>query len=328
MCESQRLIPALARKILWARSDGLSSSDFSRRTYWPKPSESTMKCHLSSERSELSGKRWFAMLNEGWSQPPRTVVLGSGTHRLQIANINGDGENDVVTATNDGLLTAYESSLHSPLFAIPQPVQFYLVRGLVDFDIDGDGDVDLVATSTYEPLLGFPPDEYSYIYLLETTRQYFDSPSTLLSWNIGDDSPYGIWRVEIGDVNADGANDLLWSGEPREDEPTLAWAEFGADGLLETHVIDVDEKFEDIYGQDAVSYGVGEVELLDLNQDGRPEVFSRGGEAASSTNFEGNTSYCRSSAPCIRRAAKSFRISVRFMPPMARMTDSRSSAWT
>ena len=76
------------------------------------------------------GLKTVAILNEGWSQPPRTAVLGSGAHRLQIASINADGENDVVTATIDGLLTAYESYFGFPPYsAISKPVQFYLVRG-------------------------------------------------------------------------------------------------------------------------------------------------------------------------------------------------------
>jgi hypothetical protein len=251
------------------------------------------------------------MHNQGWSQAPQSTVIGSGAAVLKVADINGDAEIDVVTAADDGTLTAYVNSMMGPAF---EPIEFYqagpseslqsylsgedvsnvdvddpasVVVALwlkaypvetyppqddivTDFDIgdvDGDGDMDLVVTSVF--VLGPGDIVIYYVELLTTERQYFDSPNTLLS-GFADDGLLGIQSVKFGDVNADGSNDLLWSGEPREERPTLAWVEFGADGQLETHVIDEEDDV-------AAEYFVGDIELVDLNQDGRPEVFSRGG---------------------------------------------------
>ena len=160
--------------------------------------------------TEFDGDRltWHRNLGAGQFGPRQDIVTGrSRLGRVHPADIGGDGDVDLFTASPSGGLLWIEATgpaTFAPEVELDPLVGFY---GLDTGDIDGDGDLDLVASGwTY-------PDGL--------VRWYRNDGG---SWTAQADVASATWLVadvELVDLGGDPARDLVWASA----DDGVYWAE-------------------------------------------------------------------------------------------------------
>eukprot|EP00052_Salpingoeca_macrocollata_P021873 m.188401 g.188401 ORF g.188401 m.188401 type:complete len:443 (+) comp21648_c0_seq1:119-1447(+) len=224
--------------------------------------------------------------NFDFDHPVIVATDAVGARQIIVADIDGDGALDVVSATfsanevgwyrNSGAVGAPLSFVRMP----PVSSNFSSATGVTAADFDLDGDLDVAACSFFESRLAwFRNDNGSFVEVAELPTRY--SARVILSadvdsdgdWDIVGDSffwrnegngtffpievfPDGTSKLAVGDVDQDGRNDIIRTtiGNGAPD----SWARQTADGSFT--VTDFD-----------AGYTVG-LCVDDLNNDGYPEL--------------------------------------------------------
>lgn len=149
-----------------------------------------------------------ALLLQQIPQPPGTFSApvslltgsGRGSEDVAVADLNGDGRNDIVLAAGDSVAVFYQNPSATGGF---DPVVLLAaglsVQGVALADLDGDNRVDIVAANA-----GYAPSGGTGGSSVTVLRQ--TSPGVFLATNI----PVvdGARRVAIGDLNQDGIPDV------------------------------------------------------------------------------------------------------------------------
>ena len=163
---------------------------------------------FSNSASEI---QWFK--NAATSQNPNTVASGVIATHVHAADINGDGNIDLVaTDSISDTITWYDNSSGDGMSWLPNPIgtQDVGAQGLAVADFDGDGNVDVAAcTSNSNPGMG-----------IFAELDWFEN-------NLGGFPPWieheimldlrGCADLETADVDRDGDVDLIayrWFGGP------------------------------------------------------------------------------------------------------------------
>ncbi len=192
----------------------------------------------------------------GTFKPPVYLAGGLGTDTVAIADVNGDGKSDLITATDlgaVGVLLGNGDGTFRPANFFPagqQPVDIAVA------DFDGDGHPDLVTANytvggrTVSVLLGSGDGSF------RLAGSYAAGPFTT--------------AVAVGDFNGDGRPDIVTAN------PTGSVRE---DGTATVLLGNGDGTFR-VMAPFAAGPGVRAVTVADLNQDGTPDLVApnhRGG---------------------------------------------------
>jgi len=131
---------------------------------------------------------------------PVSLSLGTnrGSNDVAIHDMNGDGLNDIVLATTDGVAILYQSSTGGFLAPVLLTVGIN-PQGIGVADLDGDGRPDIVvANAGYSPFGGV--GGASVAILLQTVAGSFAASNITV--------PDGAVQVAIADLNHDGVPDI------------------------------------------------------------------------------------------------------------------------
>lgn len=124
------------------------------------------------------------------------TLTASTVDQLVWADMNGDGNKDLVAATDDNDRIVFHPNLGGGSFGAEVVIATLNgPRGMDVADLDGDGDNDVAATSWFS-------GGGVYYYLNGGTGAF--GPAVLI-----DPSPYGPIHLEAGDLDGDGDPDLV-----------------------------------------------------------------------------------------------------------------------
>jgi hypothetical protein len=193
---------------------------------------------------------WYGNFPGVWT--PAQIIASDAVEASAViaADIDGDGDLDAVTGSSGSSPLAWQENLSGDGSAWAEhalPTVRPQAQGLVAADLDGDGDLDLVAA--------FPEDD------LIVVHQNLDGVG--LSWgsHLAAAGATGVHSVAVGDLDRDGDLDLF-SAAPGND--SVSWHE-NLDGLgtswLEHLVSD------DVAQADTVA-------VVDLDRDGDLDIVS------------------------------------------------------
>jgi hypothetical protein len=167
---------------------------------------------------EKSGGGIGVLMNKGdgtWRPVvtyPNTVIDGQmgGTYErgplaLAVADLDGDGSNDVVTANTDAYVAAYLNNGDGTFapesrYRIGAPGPNGTSTAVAIGDLDGDGDPDLAVLDTWGPAVAC---------LLNNGHGGFAAERSLVPAPHLTDDAYTY--VAIGDIDGDGMNDIVTS---------------------------------------------------------------------------------------------------------------------
>ncbi len=168
----------------------------------------------------------FSLASEPWTK--HTVDEGRHTTNVVAADFTGDGQIDVM-ANSDGATRLFVGPDWKPQI-VDQTKDHDAIHAAV-MDVDRDGDPDFIG-ARYSPGL---------IYWVETIRgEKADQPWPV---HVIDDQVNGIHGLLTGDVNGDGATDLIansgqpvgpfansvvWYGVPKQPREAKAWPRYVA----------------------------------------------------------------------------------------------------
>ena len=159
-----------------------------------------------------------------WTYHSFPFSPGKGGAQMFAYDIDGDGDNDVVTAMDghgyglswfeqikDGAGITFKE--HTVMTNTPQDnpygVSFSQLHALAIADIDNDGIEDIVTGKCYYAHNGRDPgaEDPAVLYWFRTTR-YPDGSAELVPYKIDDDSGVGR-QITTGDLNGDGKIDIV-----------------------------------------------------------------------------------------------------------------------
>jgi hypothetical protein len=184
------------------------------------------------------------------------LVVGStisNTFALEVADLDGDGDADLVSADESGSIIAWQNH-GTPLgggWTAHQLGSANLPLGLAAGDLDRDGDFDLAAAHVHGPTIW------------ENDGSPFDGEWS--SWRVGDRT---VGVVRIADMDGDGCPDLItgaglpWWREPDGDNWVTVWHGPWSPFSLSWQGTDVDLAYYTVMGLD-----VG-----DLDNDGDRDI--------------------------------------------------------
>jgi hypothetical protein len=195
---------------------------------------------------------WFE--NDGAADPTWTkaniATTADGALDAKVADMDGDGDMDIVSASHaDNTIAWYENDgAADPTWTAANIATD--ADGAVDLeaaDMDGDGDMDIVAGSRLD----------------DTVSWYENDGAANPTWTTVDIDTSGDWvrDVHIGDLDGDGDLDIVVAS--RNDD-TIAWYENTCDGS-DPLVLDLD-------GDGVELLGLGSGVQFDVNVDGALET--------------------------------------------------------
>lgn len=190
----------------------------------------------------------------------RYTALGMRLGKTLVGDMNSDGRNDVVVWAQEAgfwrVLIYFQGAtgrLDSPTVL---PLKDFQMRSLAVGDLNGDGATDLAVIG--EPFLvlrGYPP--HLLVFYQNPTLKKFEAERDFSV------SAFDALDVSIGDLNADGRNDIvissLWVTSPGQGRLTVRYQQAG--GNLGAEVI-----------VDAVGVIPGELKIADLTGDAYNDV--------------------------------------------------------
>lgn len=159
-----------------------------------------------------------------WKFHPYPFAPKQGGAQMFAYDIDGDGDNDVVTALNahswgmawyeqikeDGKITFKPHTVMTDKAADnPYGVSFSQPHAMDCVDIDGDGIKDIVTGKCYYAHNGKDPgaEQPAVLYWFRTTR-HKDGTTELVPYLIDDNSGVGR-QISTGDLNGDGKTDIV-----------------------------------------------------------------------------------------------------------------------
>ncbi len=132
----------------------------------------------------------------------KDIKAGGGVCKVEIADITGDGNNDIITANfYDNTISVIEMANG----ALSEPVVYKLngqrPNGMAVGDVNNDGKLDVVAANR---------DSDTIDILLQNTSGKLELLSPIEVTN-DDNKTYGPIEVAIGDINGDGLSDIAFT---------------------------------------------------------------------------------------------------------------------
>lgn len=143
---------------------------------------------------------WHPNDGAGNFADPLTIgpLTASTVNEMYWEDMNGDGNKDLVSSTDDNDRIAWVPNLGNGIFG---PEQFGVTvngpRGSAIMDMDGDGDLDIAVTSWFI--------DGGVYYSLNNGSGVFSTPYRF------DASPYGPIHLQAADLDGDGDKDLVLS---------------------------------------------------------------------------------------------------------------------
>ncbi|MBG44083.1 MAG: hypothetical protein CL530_08945 [Aequorivita sp.] len=144
---------------------------------------------------------WFR--NDGTAHfgAPRIITSNvEGISNSMAADIDGDGDMDVVaTSANENKIAWFENTNGQGVFGPENiiTITFDRATNILISDIDGDNDLDIVATSVYD---------YKTIWF-----ENLDGQGTFSAEKVIDENLSYIYTIRSFDIDADGDNDIIAS---------------------------------------------------------------------------------------------------------------------
>ncbi len=159
---------------------------------------------------------WYANLDGlGGYGPPQVVVSSLfSPEDMETADVDGDGDTDVLSASSiDDLVAWYENADGLGGFGARQVVANLPGARAVDTaDFDGDGDTDVVAAGQRFSLFGKEPNETSWFENTDGAGAFAHAATLTTTAN-------GSRSVLATDVNGDGDQDVLLCVDPPSTAP-------------------------------------------------------------------------------------------------------------
>jgi hypothetical protein len=232
----------------------------------------------------LNGKtgnlEWQVASGHDRSQPGADNV-GRTWPGIVVADVDGDGQSEIVTAHSGGVVCVYNSAGYFKPGWPQQPITDEL-RGLSAYDLDGDGKMEIIVTGA----LGSRTNTWVYQY----------DGTLRAGWpQLSDDSGYaaGVYNANasVGDLDGDGAGEIVVPSDvhyicayEQNSSQIPANAMYGSKGWGKVGVwesLDVELRgWGECNGVRAESYRTnfadGASVMADVNQDGAMEVVATG----------------------------------------------------